>query len=211
MPDQYIQMSMVAPPTDGQRCRTCGLTKPLHSFRPEPRMDSGLRSDCRNCENERKQIRVRYEREHPEVVPEHIREERRLRNRESQRKYRERQPKRVQGNRREYNRTWKQKNREHIRDYNYRYWLAHKDDCSKSDKERRRKIRLGRSEESVLWWRTIRNDPCSYCGCAGKMTVDHIVPINSGGSHQWDNLAPACLSCNSRKQDRLLIEFLLHS
>lgn len=52
-------------------------------------------------------------------------------------------------------------------------------------------------------------DVCSYCGATDKITVDHINPVISGGSEEWDNLTAACKSCNSGKRDRSLLHFIL--
>lgn len=54
----------------------------------------------------------------------------------------------------------------------------------------------------------IKNDPCVYCGAAMR-EVDHIKPLAAGGSGDWDNLAPACRSCNGRKHTFELLPFLL--
>lgn len=40
---------------------------------------------------------------------------------------------------------------------------------------------------------------CAYCGRRKPLTMDHIVPVVSGGSHTSDNIIPACQSCNSSK------------
>lgn len=34
-------------------------------------------------------------------------------------------------------------------------------------------------------------------------TVDHILPLSKGGTHTWDNVAPAHASCNFLKGDSL--------
>ena len=54
----------------------------------------------------------------------------------------------------------------------------------------------------------ILGDPCVYCGTASR-TLDHIVPIVGGGTSDWNNIAPACLSCNASKGARPLLAFLL--
>lgn len=48
---------------------------------------------------------------------------------------------------------------------------------------------------------------CAYCGWAGKLTEDHVVPLSRGGRHTIGNLLPACGSCNSSKGGRFLVEW----
>lgn len=43
---------------------------------------------------------------------------------------------------------------------------------------------------------------CAYCGNLGKMTIEHVYPIDLGGSHTKDNLVPACTMCNGSKWNR---------
>ena len=58
---------------------------------------------------------------------------------------------------------------------------------------------------------------CLYCNCsvaqhgapaAGAATLDHLHPIELGGSNHETNLVTCCLSCNSAKQDLKLSAFL---
>ncbi len=44
---------------------------------------------------------------------------------------------------------------------------------------------------------------CQYCGTAGELTVDHVVPRARGGTHAWENVVAACRPCNHRKGGRL--------
>jgi len=47
---------------------------------------------------------------------------------------------------------------------------------------------------------------CQYCGRklpSGDLTLDHVVPRCRGGKSTWENLAVACVKCNSRKANRL--------
>jgi 5-methylcytosine-specific restriction endonuclease McrA len=52
-------------------------------------------------------------------------------------------------------------------------------------------------------------DPCVYCGLSAD-TIDHIDPVSISRSSRWDNLAPACRSCNSSKGTKDLLGFLLY-
>lgn len=46
---------------------------------------------------------------------------------------------------------------------------------------------------------------CTYCNeKPDRLTMDHIVPFARGGQHVWQNVVPACKTCNSRKKDREL-------
>lgn len=45
---------------------------------------------------------------------------------------------------------------------------------------------------------------CQYCGSTKELTIDHIIPRSRGGEDSWENLVVACMSCNTRKGDKLL-------
>jgi 5-methylcytosine-specific restriction endonuclease McrA len=48
---------------------------------------------------------------------------------------------------------------------------------------------------------------CQYCGEEhARLTIDHVIPRRSGGSHSWENLVTACPACNRRKGHRALSE-----
>ena len=41
---------------------------------------------------------------------------------------------------------------------------------------------------------------CQYCGREAKnLTLDHVTPRFRGGSHSWENVVTACISCNHLK------------
>jgi 5-methylcytosine-specific restriction endonuclease McrA len=46
---------------------------------------------------------------------------------------------------------------------------------------------------------------CGYCGEKPKtLVIDHIVPVQGGGSSNESNLMPACASCNNYKMTHRL-------
>jgi len=52
---------------------------------------------------------------------------------------------------------------------------------------------------------------CYICNRAltrREISIDHVIPLSRGGSHTLDNLRVCCKSCNSRKYNRLLSEFV---
>lgn len=46
------------------------------------------------------------------------------------------------------------------------------------------------------------DERCCYCGRRSVLTIEHVIPLARGGQHSADNVAPACRSCNCRKQAR---------
>ena len=42
---------------------------------------------------------------------------------------------------------------------------------------------------------------CIYCGASERLSLDHRTPEIRGGTHDIENLATACLSCNGAKRD----------
>lgn len=50
---------------------------------------------------------------------------------------------------------------------------------------------------------------CAYCGERKDLTLDHVVPVSRGGRHAAGNFLPACVSCNSSKNDKFLAEWRL--
>jgi 5-methylcytosine-specific restriction endonuclease McrA len=50
--------------------------------------------------------------------------------------------------------------------------------------------------------KVLSSGSCAACGSTGKLTVDHKVPVASGGSNAIENLQCLCSACNSRKSNR---------
>ena len=51
---------------------------------------------------------------------------------------------------------------------------------------------------------------CAICGCPvskDKMTIDHIMPLSSGGTNAINNLQLACGACNQAKSNMTMDEF----
>ena len=49
------------------------------------------------------------------------------------------------------------------------------------------------------------NNICQYCNSKNIfMTIDHITPKDKGGCESWENLVAACVSCNTKKGNKLL-------
>ena len=55
------------------------------------------------------------------------------------------------------------------------------------------------------------NGRCAYCGCRialDEMQVDHVIPLHSEmGTNDFENLMPACRSCNHYKSTMSIEKF----
>jgi len=56
------------------------------------------------------------------------------------------------------------------------------------------------------------NVKCTYCQCRintrSNFTLDHVVPLNFGGTYEENNVTISCYECNSKKSNKLLTEFI---
>jgi 5-methylcytosine-specific restriction endonuclease McrA len=79
--------------------------------------------------------------------------------------------------------------------------------------ESARRARLAQADVRVFtlndWRRLILRygGQCAYCHEVRPLTLDHVVPLARGGRHAVGNIVPACGSCNSSKNARLIVEW----
>ncbi len=182
-----------------KRCEQWKLFGAFHMDRGEPRLV------CRACVAEQNQKRLREDKEY--------RERRNQAKRRHAAEHREEQRARA--------RAWYQRNRDKVlakarlrtaderRPSRQRYYAKHRERIVAQACEvvhRRRQLKANGAGLTAADWRAIlakHNNCCAYCGSAGKLTRDHVVPLSRGGLHQPDNIVPACKSCNSGKNNRL--------
>ena len=109
---------------------------------------------------------------------------------------------------------WRKTNPEKVREYNRR-WARNQDPAQRAkwnayNRQRRADLDTHLMDDLDLEFAAIvRKDPCGYCNKFDKPTIDHIIPVQSGGTSEWGNLAAACRSCNSSKNDDPLLLFML--
>lgn len=52
------------------------------------------------------------------------------------------------------------------------------------------------------------NGKCCYCGnYTDDLTKDHVKPLNNDGALSFNNVIPACRSCNSKKKDKEMMSW----
>lgn len=202
-------------------CTKCGKTKVLEEFRMNGKR---RRPECLECgrevwrkwreanpEKNRERLR-RFRAANPEKVREYDRKTRKWREAnpnkvaEYGRKYRAANREKTNDAARKSKRKFRTENLEKAREYNRnwsrKYRAANPAKIAEYRHARRSKTPYSPELEALM--AELRKRPCTYCGSTDKITIDHVVPLARGGKHEVDNLAPACGSCNSSKNDKLL-------
>lgn len=107
-------------------------------------------------------------------------------------------------------------NPEKIRERNRRYYERNKETCKLNSKyqgiKRRARKHGAQGCFSVNDWNSklkYHGYRCYICGIDGVMlTQDHKIPLARGGSNWIANIGPACDSCNKKKHQRTIKEYL---
>jgi len=151
----------------------------------------------------------KYREENPEIVKERVkkyREKNRGLLREKRKVYRENNPEKIK--------KYEKDNYERRKEYKRKYLKTEKGKAKaqRSNAKRQAKIRYILNTLTSREWLDILeefNYHCAYCNIKfdydNLPTRDHIIPINKGGNNTKDNIVSTCQSCNSKKNDKLLI------
>lgn len=104
--------------------------------------------------------------------------------------------------------AWRAANPERTRMTSAAYRTTHAGTIRANNAKRRaRKAAASINNFTAAQWLEIQaayDHRCVYCEKRRKekLTQDHIIPLSKGGNHTWENIVPACRSCNSKKHTR---------
>jgi len=104
----------------------------------------------------------------------------------------------------EYDRGYYQQNKERLDIRNKEYARQHPE-YAKRSKATRRSIERNLDplpHVSIIKKRIDLFSGCCFCKEEGSLTLEHLMPLSSGGTHEENNLLGACRKCNCSKQDR---------
>lgn len=171
-------------------CNKCKKEKPLIEFYRAIRFKDGYSYQCKQCDKE-------YKREHSEKIKEYM-QKYRLEHKE----YRNKQIK-------TYYKTHPRnsKNNKQARQI---YRKTHKEKL-RIDRQKRaaKKLELINTL-TIEQWISIKehfNNTCCYCGSVSNIEQDHLIPLSKNGEYSYNNIVPACKSCNASKGNRNFIEW----
>lgn len=103
-------------------------------------------------------------------------------------------------------RIWKENNKESRRQAD-KEWTQNNPERTR-ERGRRRRARkynavknasIDVTHKDIELLKQTFNESCVYCGSTEKLTIDHVIPLARGGTHELKNLLPCCRSCNSSK------------
>lgn len=174
-------------------CSKCKVEKPLSEFHRNINSNDGFHSHCKECKSLRRkndyqnnreneiQYALEYQKENPEVK------------RKSDRTYYQNHSEEIKNRVKLYNKTPKGK-------------LVHLNHIHK----RRAKCKI--TDITTDWLEQLKENSihCPLCGCEmneiknhpQEKTLEHIIPLNVGGTHTMDNVMYDCRKCNlSRPKD----------
>ena len=166
------------------------VVKPLFEFHRNKRTRDGVDCACKVCETARHKAHVQANRDADHAA---------------QKRYREKNAAKVAA----ANAAWRAAHPEYERGRMKRRWAdPTKREGFRTTKKARRYATLKVKDDGVTteFVRELLKKPCAYCGGVAS-SIDHIMPLSRGGLHTVANLAPACRSCNSRKEARTPYEF----
>lgn len=170
-------------------CNKCGLEKTHADFYKHKITSDGLRGSCKAC------IKLHNKNYHKEN-----KERNNQRNTEYYWNNLDISKKRVK----EYRKKYPDKKAE----LDKQYRLAHPEkDVRYRHKRRAMKLNNGTFTVTDKDLKKIYNSPCIYCGSLYKITNEHVMPLSRGGVDGIGNLASACLSCNTSKGGRTVMEW----
>lgn len=102
----------------------------------------------------------------------------------------------------ETNNKWVQNNRCVVREHHSRWKKMHPEQVAVDNHRRRVRVTKSLGVYTAEQWDKICNfygNMCLRCGNNTNITVDHVVPLSSGGTNSVSNLQPLCRSCNAKK------------
>lgn len=178
-------------------CKGCGEDLPLDAFeRYHNGTHQGWRWTCRQCRAPAARQRCKdYYYRYPDRSKAR-REKSRQRKREWYEANRERMIERAV--------QWRKDNHARARENERRSRARHPEHTRLQTAARR----AGKGPDERDYIRVLVGDPCSYCGGEAG-SIDHIVPLAADGGNEWSNLTAACVRCNSSKNSRSLLAYLL--
>jgi hypothetical protein len=181
-------------------CPQCKISKLTSEFYRNRSTKDGLTVYCKPCIKEKSRT---WGRKNPE--------KKKSQNQKNKNQIREATRRWYKEKGREYHANWRNENREKVREANRRYAALHIEERREMYRRRRKQIRGTISDITADWLRELQSitPNCELCDAEllydgtqhdhRKANLDHIIPLNIGGTHTRENVRYICYLCNLRR------------
>ena len=200
-----------------KKCSKCGrwLVASTVNFHKQKIGKYGLRSDCKECKKQYYEANKGKILEQKKQYGKQYREINKKKIAEANKRYRKANKEKLLEQQRQYYKDNKEKLLEQHKRYNKEYRQSLQGQVVEFNNSQRRRIKEeqqgdGITKDQWLEMMCFFNFRCAYSGeVLSKKTrsIDHIVPLNSGGEHEIWNLVPMTRSLNSSKRDKDMLEW----
>lgn len=191
-------------------CSKCHIAKKFLEFEKDPRNSNGIGSICTSCRRnyyyENREAKKKITRDNYWKDPE--------KHKAWWRKYYQEHKEEIKKNAKEY--RLKNKDRVAIWSRDYRNTPKGRAVSIYSNKKRKYKINQSKDQsaiEKIAFIRS-RKSRCFWCGKKingnnpKECHIEHIMPLNRGGSHSSGNIVASCPECNLKKKDKKPDDFI---
>jgi len=191
-------------------CTKCGADKDLSEYHRDKSRKTGYTESCKDCKNaviakyiqsHRKEAAARARKYRADNYEEVVRK---------QKEYRDKNKEKINKRKSEaYKKLTKEQYRKMLDRQNR--WNQENKEIIKERKMRRKILKLSNGIFNILpkEIKRLYNSECVFCKNKNDITLDHVIPLTRGGTHSVGNLQPLCKSCNSSKNNKLMIEWLV--
>ena len=113
------------------------------------------------------------------------------------------------------NKRYRLANPDKVREWRKRDWEKHRERINFKNRQRELRERNAVGVHTFEEWQTLKakyNYQCVRCKRQEpeiKLTRDHIVPLTKNGLDSINNIQPLCGSCNSSKNNRYIMNYLI--
>jgi hypothetical protein len=196
-----------------KRCSKCGIEKELSEYHKRSSVGNGHRAECKECSAALcREYHQSHQKEQAKAGRKY-RQSHKIEEVERHRKYRLSHKIEITENSCKYYQSHKTKEAERSR----KYGLTEKGKLSRKRRNHNRRARMKNTKATLTieeWNKilTIQKNKCNICGkrfiTKRLPTMDHIMPLSHGGNLSFGNVQALCQSCNSRKCNKLDIQFI---
>lgn len=202
-----------------KKCSKCGEVKSLSSFHKRSSSKDGLRAECKACvlayqhKEESRNRHAAYMKDYRSR--DDVKERRRERDKDYYPEYYSKNAETIKSRSRQWvadnhdrkleaDKTYRANNKEKIKEV-YKDWVKRSRHILKACLLKRdARVKNAEGWFSGEQWKALveyycPDGRCLACGTIAKQTVDHVIPLISGGTNYIHNIQPLCGTCNRSK------------